>query len=248
MQILMRPFKSLMEEQTGVYGVLVNAGDQDELGPQIMDDKLQLGVFHGFEFAWARLKFPELRPLLIAVNQENYLRSLLIVREDNSAQSVADLKNKILTVPRLNREHCRLYLERRCTLPGVATEKHYAQIVSAGDIEEALDLVVDGKAAAAVVDQVEMEGYRKNKPGRSAKLKILVQSEPFPCATLAYNPAALPKSLVGRFREGMAAAKNTRKGQQMLQLCRITGFEAVPDDYEQMLVHIAKAYPPPDAK
>src|SRR5262245_61257798 len=46
MQILMRPFKTLMEEQTGVNSLLVNGGDHYELGQQLADDKLQLGVFH----------------------------------------------------------------------------------------------------------------------------------------------------------------------------------------------------------
>jgi hypothetical protein len=46
----------------------------------------------------------------------------------------------------------------------------------------------------------------------------------------------------------MVAAKDTRKGQQMLQLCRITGFEEVPEGYEQMFSDIAKSYPPPAAK
>jgi hypothetical protein len=31
----------------------------------------------------------------------------------------------------------------------------------------------------------------------------------------------------------------------MMQMCRITSFEDVPDDFEQMLADIAKAYPSP---
>jgi hypothetical protein len=31
-------------------------------------------------------------------------------------------------------------------------------------------------------------------------------------------------------------------------MCRLTCFEAVPDDYEQMLVARAKAYSPPQAE
>jgi ABC-type phosphate/phosphonate transport system substrate-binding protein len=248
MQILLQPFKTLMEDQTGVQSVLVNGGDQNHLGQEIMEDRVQLGVFHGFEFSWARLKYPELKPLLIAVNQESYCRSLLVVRQDNPAVGIGELKGKVLTMPRLSCEHCRLYLERRCTPPGVPLEKHYSQVLTAGNVEEALDLVVDGKAAATLVDLMEFRCYMRSKPGRAAQLRKLLESEPFPCAVVAYNPTVLPKKLVTRFREGMIAAQETTKGQQMLMLCRITGFESVPAGYEQMLGHIAKAYPPREIK
>jgi hypothetical protein len=58
----------------------------------------------------------------------------------------------------------------------------------------------------------------------------------------------LPEGLLERFREGMIAAKDTTRGRQLLELCRITRFEAPPADYEHMLTEIAKAYPPPVAK
>ena len=35
-----------------------------------------------------------------------------------------------------------------------------------------------------------------------------------------------------------------RRGQRLLEMCKITAFEAVPDNYEEMLKVIAKAYPP----
>ena len=52
----MKPFKTLMEEQTGVQGTVVNGTDYDALGRQIMEESIQVGVFHGFEFAWAKEK------------------------------------------------------------------------------------------------------------------------------------------------------------------------------------------------
>lgn len=245
MQILMRPFKALMEDQTGVYSTLVNGGDHFDLGKKISEDTVQLGVFHGIEFAWAKQKYPDLEPMLIAVNQDNFLRTHLVVRNDAALDGIGDLEGKILAMPRMSREHCRLYLERRCTLPGVAPNKFYSQVIVAGDVEESLDLVVDGKATAAIIDKVELEGYTRGKPGRAAKLKTMLQSEPFPCAVVAYNGKVLPEKLVERFKEGMIAANTTRKGQAMLSLCRITGFDEIPESYSEMLEEIVKSYPPP---
>ena len=48
---MMQPFGALMEAQTGVSGELAPCGDADNLGQQLMDDKVQLGIFHGIEFA-----------------------------------------------------------------------------------------------------------------------------------------------------------------------------------------------------
>jgi hypothetical protein len=62
---------------------------------------------------------------------------------------------------------------------------------------------------------------------------------------VAYVPGVLPEALLTRFRDGMIAAKDTTRGRQLLELCRITRFETVPGGYEQMLAEIAKAYPPP---
>src|SRR4051794_9240527 len=48
-----QPFKTLMRDQTGLAGTLVVGGDALSLGKQIDQNQVQLGVFHGVEFAWA---------------------------------------------------------------------------------------------------------------------------------------------------------------------------------------------------
>jgi ABC-type phosphate/phosphonate transport system substrate-binding protein len=244
-QLMIRPFKSLLESQTGVVGQVVASGDAETLGRQIKDDQVQLGVFHGVEFAWARAKNPDLKPLLIAVNENRFLKAVLVVRKDCPAKCAADLHGKGIALPRLSREHCRLFLERRCVRRGCKIENSPGEITNAGDVEDALDAVVDSQIPAAVVDTVALDGYAKLKPGRGAKLRTLQQSETFPCAVVAYMPGVLPDSLLERFREGMIGAKENPRGKQLLELCRITRFEAVPAEYEHMLTEIAKAYPPP---
>jgi hypothetical protein len=79
------------------------------------------------------------------------------------------------------------------------------------------------------------EAYRKLKPGRAARLRTLLRSEAFPAAVVAYHPGALSEDLLTRFRDGLMAAGSTRRGQRLLEMCRITAFQAVPDNYEEML-------------
>ncbi|MGH7224020.1 MAG: hypothetical protein ACRELF_12385, partial [Gemmataceae bacterium] len=79
MQIIMRPFKSLLETQTGMRGRLISGGDARHLGQRLKEGEAHFGIFHGVEFAWAKATFPQLKPLVIAVNKQPFLRAHLIV-------------------------------------------------------------------------------------------------------------------------------------------------------------------------
>jgi ABC-type phosphate/phosphonate transport system substrate-binding protein len=245
MQIIMRPFRALMETQTGVQGQLVAAGEANDLAQRLKSGDCQLGLFHGFEFAWARQAVPELKPLLIAVpKKQRLLRAHLVVAAEGSVKSVADLKGKAIALPHMSREHCRLFLERRCVPAGNSPGTFFSLVSMPRNAEDAIDDVIDGRSAAAVIDDGDLESYRIQFPEYFAKVKVLLQSEAFPCAVIAYYPGKLSQSLVDRFREGMLSAKDSQRGRQVMQLCRISSFEEIPDDFDKMLADIAKAYPP----
>jgi len=50
-----------------------------------------------------------------------------------------------------------------------------------------------------------------------------------------------------RFRQGLLGAGQKDKGQTMLTLFRLTGFEAVPEDFGKVLAETRKTYPAPGA-
>ncbi len=239
MQTAMRPFKSLLESQTGMTGELVAGGDAGHLAKLLKEDKVQFGVFHGVEFAWARQNNPALRPLIVAVNGRPPVHAVVLVPQESKAATCADLKGKAVGLPADSREHCRLFFERRCVAPGSCPEKFFGRVVSPRDVEEALDDLVDGRT---------FEAFRKFKPGRAARLRTLLRSEAFPPAVVACHPGALSEDLLARFRGGLLAAGSTRRGRRLLAMCRITAFKAVPDNYEEMLKSIAKSYPPAAAE
>jgi ABC-type phosphate/phosphonate transport system substrate-binding protein len=244
-QSMMQPFGVLMESQTGLTGKLMAAGGAARLGKLLAEDQVQLGVFHGFEFGWARQKYPDLRPLMIAVNQEHHLHALILVRADASAQTLADLKGRSLAVPLHTRGHCHLYLEHCCQLAGLEPEKFFAKITAPANVEDALDDLVDNLVQAALVDGTALDCYHRRKPVRFAKLRTLQRSETFPAAVVAYHPGSLDDATLRRFREGMLNANKGVLGRQFLTLWKLTGFEPIPDDYEQTLANILKAYPAP---
>jgi ABC-type phosphate/phosphonate transport system substrate-binding protein len=242
---MMQPFGALMQAQTGVGGELVPAGDAENLGKLLADNKVQLGVFHGIEFAWARQKYPELRPLCIAVNQDIYLHAVVVVRADNPVAKFADLRDKSLALPHQTREHCYLYVQRQCRECTSEPEKFFSKISTPANVEEALDDVVDGVVQVVVVDGVGFDCYKRRKPGRCAKLKAAYISESFPAAVVAYRPGIIDEATLKRFRDGMVGANRSIMGKQLLTLWKLTGFEDIPADYEKTLTEIAKSYPPP---
>jgi ABC-type phosphate/phosphonate transport system substrate-binding protein len=247
-QIVMKPFKSLLEKETGMTGEIVMDADLDVLGGELKDDKVQLGVFQGIEFAWARLKNPKLEPLIICINKDTSVKAALVVRAESKFEAASDLHGQAIALPRMSREHCLLFLQRRVAKPGDAPEKSFSKITTPADAEDALDDVVDGGVQGSVIDTAAFEAYKANKPGRAAKVKILVESESFPCGIVAYNPGSLTEDTIARIKKGLMNAGKSKEGKKFFEMCRITGFEAVPNTYEQMFKDIAKAYPPAPEK
>jgi len=173
-----------------------------------------------------------LKPLIIAVNQDPVLHAHLVVRKDCKAASYADLKGQTVAMPRSGREHCRLFLEKRCTAAGVPANHFYAHVNGTRDCDDALNEVFDGDAQGAIVDGNELAAYLKRKPNRAVQLRTLLESEPFPCAwwPIARSHFRRPG---GKVPDGMVAANQNEQGRQVLNLCKITSFDAVPDAYEQ---------------
>jgi ABC-type phosphate/phosphonate transport system substrate-binding protein len=244
-QVIMEPFSALMESQTGIPGQLVIAGDAHDLAQRLKQDKFQLGVFHGVEFAWAQQEYPELKPLMLALNEHTELHAYLMVRNDSTATGLHDLQKKVLALPRASREHCHLFLERLCHQAGHEPKVFFGKIATPSGVEAALDDILRGKVDAAMVDCVGLECYKREKPGCFGRLRALKESEVFPPAVVAYYPGKLDEATLQRFREGMTQANQTAVGRQLLAACRLTGFAPVPDGYAKLLAEIMKAYPPP---
>ena len=164
---------------------------------------MQLAVFPGVEFAWERAKHPDLRPLAILVNHHRDRQAVLVVKAENPADEVGDLKDAILALPRCSPEHCRLFLEGSCRSAGLSAESLFARINESTTVEDALDDLVDGSVGAAVIDRAGLDAYARRKPGRFGKLKLVVTSARFPDTVIAYHEGALDKATILRLRQGL---------------------------------------------
>src|ERR1051326_5524985 len=184
-------FTHLMETQIGTRGKIVILGGSNEVSQQLSENKVQLAVFHGFEFAWAQSKDPTLRPLVVAIKASDKLTAQVIVAADSKIEKLEDLKGETVAIPKGTPEHARLFLSRRTQRIGHRQEKFFGALPTPQHVTAALEDVISGKVKATVVDGVAWESFQWANPARAAKLKSLMQSEPFPAGVIAYKQGTL---------------------------------------------------------
>ncbi len=239
-------FNSLVKEFTGLPGHMTVGKDAYDVGQQLTDGSVQFGVFHGIEFGWARQKYPDLKPLMVAIYKHRNVHAHLVVRNDSEHKNVGDLKGKDIGLPLFTKEHCRIYLKRQTLEAAQCDPKaFFAKVLKPLNAESALDEVVGGELAAALVDTTSLECYQDVKPGCFRRLKVLKVSENFPVAVIAYKEGMVPAAVITRFREGMMNANKSERGRDMMNTFKISGFEPIPAGYLDQVANIVKLYPAP---
>jgi ABC-type phosphate/phosphonate transport system substrate-binding protein len=241
-------FRNFIKNEVGFNNEILAVDDYKILTDRLQTGKLNLGVFMGYEFAWALAKEPKLKPLAIAVNNYPYRNVHVMVAQDGKAAKFADLKGQTLAIPRIGHAYMRLFIDKQCLPTGKDAEDFFSKLMTLDNVELVLDEVVDGKVQAAVVDRVGLEAYKRRKPGRFSQLKELLQSDPLPPALVAYYDGGLDKGTLDRFRNGLITAHKKKEGQRLLDLYRLTSFDNVPKDFDRVLADTLKNYPPSLAK
>jgi ABC-type phosphate/phosphonate transport system substrate-binding protein len=237
--------KSFIKSETGFDNEMITEKNYKELADKMFKGQLHLGVFQGYEFAWAQEKDPKLQPLAIAVNVYPYRYAYVVARRDNKATDFAGLQGQSLSLPRAGQGHLRLFVERQSQAAGKPLDAYFSKMPTPDNAEDALDDVVDGTVQTVVVDRVGLEAYKRRKPGRFSRLKVVAQSPAFPPPLVAYYGMVLDKATRERFQDGLLNANRKEEGKRLLTLFRLTGFEASPGDFEKVIAETRKAYPPP---
>jgi ABC-type phosphate/phosphonate transport system substrate-binding protein len=244
-KVLTQLFAALIKQQTGVDAEVAVAGDAFDVGGSLHNKKYQLGFLYGVEFAWAEHEYPDLRPL-VTISKYHAWHARLVVAKGNAAADFAALRGKDLAMPQRYRPHCRLFLQKQCARLGAAEpKKFFGQITYPSSVEDALDNLLGGDAHAAIVDNSALEEYRDINPGRFARLRVVVESEPFPPSVIAYRTGGIDKATLTRLRTGLVNASKSAQGREIMVLCGVTAFQNVPANLQEQLANIRKAYPPP---
>jgi len=235
------PFRDLLKRQTGLDGEVEVVADHEEQAARLQAKKLHIGVFHGFEWAWVKDRHPDLIPLAVSVPARKF-QAALVVKADSKARVPADLKGNV-AVPLGTKAHCYLFVERLAeTLPaGTCVATHMPK----NGPEEVIDLILDGKEQAAVMDVASLAAFQNSQPGRAAQLRVLTQSDPFPYTTVVYRKDAISAEMAGKIKAGLLNTKNEASGKAFLFLWRLKGFEELPAGHDAELRAVTAKYPPP---
>ncbi len=240
-QSLSKPFRSLMHSSTGFHGQVAVCTSPDTLAQRLNQGEVHIGVFHGFEFAWMQKKYPELRPLVLAVPFAKKLRAYIVVRKDSSLKHPEELTDCVVAMARGHKAHCRLFLN--CQVDPDDQAPEFRQIIHPSCCQDALDEVINGTAVATVVDESVLLAFGELKPGRYNQLKVLARSDRFPLSVIAYRRNGLDHLTLDRLRRGLIEAHRTSQGRSMMMLWNLRGFSSVPDSYAKELEQSLKRYP-----
>jgi ABC-type phosphate/phosphonate transport system substrate-binding protein len=182
----------------------------------------------------------------LAVNLYRYPIVYVVTNKDNAAKDFVGLQGQSLALPDTGQPYLRLFVEEQSKAKGKDLKDFFSKITSEQSVEDALDDVVDGKVQTVVVDRAALEAYKQRKPGRFNKLKEVAKSEPLPPVVIAAFDNVLDDATQKRLKMGLLTASTKEKGKTMLTLFHLTGFDAVPDDFDKVLAQTRKAFPPPN--
>jgi ABC-type phosphate/phosphonate transport system substrate-binding protein len=239
--------QAFIRGETGLNDEIVCQKDWRELADKLATGRLQVGVFQGYEFAWAQGQYPSLKPLALALKGPRNLTACLVARCDNEAALFADLRGQSLCLPDTGQRHLRLFVERESQDQGTEAAAFFSDIRTTQNVEDCLDSVIDGTAQAAVVDGAALEAYKERNPGRFRQLKEVARSRPLPPVVIAFCEKVLDEATVRRFRQGLVESGLKEKGRMMLTLFQLTAFEEAPNDFGELLAQTREAYSPPAA-
>ncbi len=237
-----------IKDEDGLDNEILRQKDWRELADKLTKGQLHLGVFQGYEFAWARQRDPQLKALAIAVNVNRYPIGYVVTQRDDPAKDFAGLQGQSLALPASGQGFLSLYVNKQSEASGKSAETFFSKITTPDNVEDALDSVVDGKVQAVAIDQAALAAYKGRKPGRFKQLKPVAHSQPFPPVVVAYVDTVVDEGTREVFLKALFDASNNEKGQTLLTLFHLTGFEKVPEDFDKILAETAKEYTSPNEK
>ncbi len=237
--------QAFIKEETGMNNTILPQKSWRELAQKMTKGMLQIGVFQGHEFAWAQEKYSDIMPLALAVNRYRYPVISIVTKKDNPVMGFAGLKGQSLSLP-AGESAIHLFVEHQSKICGKDTKSFFSKITAPKNVEDALDDVVDGVVAAAVVDAAALQAYKRRKPGRFNQLKEIAHSDPLPPPVIACFDSSLPESTRVKFRKSLLHSGRKDRGKMMLTLFHLTGFDPVPADFDKVLARTRKTFPTPE--
>src|SRR4051812_16212125 len=83
-----------IKDETGLENEVHRMKDWQELADKLAKGDLQLGVYQGYEFAWASAKQPKLKPLALGINVHRYPVAHVLAPSKSPATDFAGLEGQ----------------------------------------------------------------------------------------------------------------------------------------------------------
>jgi ABC-type phosphate/phosphonate transport system substrate-binding protein len=235
----MQPFVDLVQKDLGVQAEFDILDDVAELRDALGKGRVQVAVLPGLSFAWLRSAAVDARPLLVATLDSPTLKAVAIVAKDSPLQKLSELKGQPTALPKRLPLYLRVFLEREWDQP---VEK-FVDAREQENSEAAIEAVIEGHAAAAVLPHAAIEAYAERKPGRVKRLRVLQESPDFPLPVVVYRSTGADLEAIRKFEKALLTADSTPEGRQTLTLWRLRGFSKPPADFDKLVEQIAVKYP-----
>jgi ABC-type phosphate/phosphonate transport system substrate-binding protein len=239
------PFQKMLQKLAGLKGDVEMAPDYKELAQRLQNGKIDIAVFHGFEYSWVK-NTPGMTPLVVTVPECGKVQACLVIHANSKAVAPKNLKGACVAVPRGCKAHCEMFLERlRADIPVEdCCPCKCGQLTS----EEALFAVANEKQEAVLVDVSSLLTFRENWPAAAKNIKVLAQSEELPSAVIVYRQGALKPEAIASIRKGLIDCVKTPTGQLFVLFWQLKGFKDADGAYNKLVNDALKAYPPPEEK
>lgn len=240
------PFQKMIQKEIEMNGTLNIVPDYLALANDLNSGKIDIAVFHGFEYAWVKhhLGF---EPIVITNPSCGKVQACLVVNKNCKAKNVGQLKGACVAVPKGSKAHCQMFLDYIREKEKVRAGDCCPRPLKAEGLtpEEVLDEVVSGTCEAALVDIASFQNYQSFKPGLGAQLKVMAESELLPSAVVVVRKGALTPAQVKKVRDGLLNCNKTSAGRAFTLFWQLNGFKEVSDAYLQLLEKTLRDYPPP---
>ncbi len=236
--------KDFVRDESKLTAEVVRQDSWQKLADGLADKSIQVGIFSGSEFVWALDRRATIKPMVLAVQGPRYPVVYVIVAKTDSAKSMTDLKGKAIAIPEGMR-YLRLFVEQQAQKAGQPADAFFSKIVTPEFREEAIDEVVDGKLAAAVVDGGALETYKRRNQARFAKIRELVHSEKLIPVIIAYADGSIDDATRQQFQDGMINANKGDRGKHLLGTFKLSSFDVPPADFSDIAKQTLRAFPLP---
>ena len=238
-------FPTMLKDFTGLDATVATRDSLATIGKNLAEGTDQFAILQGVEYGWLKAKYADLQPLVIGIYHVKQPKALLLTKKDDAAQSFADLKGRPIALLKAGKEYIPLFANKGA---GGDPKEFFSKVVETSNAEKALDDILLGKVAAAIVDQASLDNYKDVNPGRFARLRTVEESAPFPPMAVFYMPNKVSDAVVEKMRKGMLFANKSSKSRDAMSTFKITAFELVPTEYATWVADVVKAYPEPMAK